>query len=523
ASVALQMVGISYQNIRKHLVKIIPEPVVEGMEKGFEIVKALITEGPMAAWEQLQEMAGEMKEAFVDAVKNWIKETIIVKAIEFIASLIIPGAGIIKAIIGIYDTIVFFIQKAKDIAQMVGNFLGSIGEIAMGNIGAAANALENGLATALTLVISFLAKLIHLDGVTAKIRAALNKIRGKVENMMAKVAKWIADKAKKLWGGVKKTAGDIKDKLFSWAFAKKTFTASDGKNHSLNVEEVGGKPKLIMRSDPHPVIEFLNAYANTYGGRSKIPQNIQGDFNTAYSMVDANGSITKKIAAIDKAEAPNSTFSEAQKTALRRDLLGLNTDLSKFLEKIVGTQSSLAKARERYKLEGTTGKYNGMIRKLVGDELTPDHQPQGSILSLIKADPYSAVFTHLPGIAAKFYDNGYAIMLYKDRHSKGRTYGRSVSVFNSQYESGFNSQSTEKKKREYFITALENERNADADAMAAVYNTPESSDAVWGDLKRFTTTAAEKTLLVSEIRKNVLDGLRTIKAQNFLHLKASTD
>lgn len=130
ASVALQMVGISYQNIRKHLVKIIPEPVVEGMEKGFEIVKALITEGPMAAWEQLQEMAGEMKEAFVDAVKNWIKETIIVKAIEFIASLIIPGAGIIKAIIGIYDTIVFFIQKAKDIAQMVGNFLGSIGEIA---------------------------------------------------------------------------------------------------------------------------------------------------------------------------------------------------------------------------------------------------------------------------------------------------------------------------------------------------------------------------------------------------------
>ena len=121
------------------------------------------------------------------------------KAIEFIASLIIPGAGIIKAIIGIYDTIVFFIQKAKDIAQMVGNFLGSIGEIAMGNIGAAANALENGLATALTLVISFLAKLIHLDGVTAKIRAALNKIRGKVENMMAKVAKWIAEKGKSLW------------------------------------------------------------------------------------------------------------------------------------------------------------------------------------------------------------------------------------------------------------------------------------------------------------------------------------
>jgi hypothetical protein len=241
--------------------------VVEGMEKGFEIVKALITEGPMAAWEQLQEMAGEMKEAFVDAVKNWIKETIIVKAIEFIASLIIPGAGIIKAIIGIYDTVVFFIQKAKDIAQMVGNFLGSIGEIAMGNIGAAANALENGLATALTLVISFLAKLIHLDGVTAKIRAALNKIRGKVENMMAKVAKWIAEKANKLFKknpGEKPKPGEKPDPEQTKEVAdlklKSPFQSVVKKKkekHNLVVEITNGKPQLFVRSEITSYEEFI--------------------------------------------------------------------------------------------------------------------------------------------------------------------------------------------------------------------------------------------------------------------------
>jgi hypothetical protein len=215
ASVALQMVGISYQNIRKHLVKIIPEPVVEGMEKGFEIVKALISDGPMAAWEALKDMAGELKDAFVDAVKSWIKETIIMKAIEFVASLIIPGAGIIRAIVGIYDTIVFFIQKAKDIAQMIGNFMGSIGEIAMGNIGAAAGALENGLAQGLTLVISFLAKLIKLDGITAKIRAALAKIKDKVDGMMSKVAKWIKEKATKLLKAVtgNKATVDTSEKI----------------------------------------------------------------------------------------------------------------------------------------------------------------------------------------------------------------------------------------------------------------------------------------------------------------------
>src|SRR6266571_6856083 len=119
------------------------------------------------------------------------KIKIVQKAIETIISLFVPGAGIVRAIVGIYDTIVFFIQKAKQIAQMVGNFLGSIAEIAAGNIGAAAAALEKGLATALKLVINFLAKFLRLDGITAKIRNAIEKLRAKVDSMLDKVVNWI--------------------------------------------------------------------------------------------------------------------------------------------------------------------------------------------------------------------------------------------------------------------------------------------------------------------------------------------
>ena len=80
----------------------------------------------MAVWDQLKEMAGDIKDAFIQAVKDFIKQKIVEQAIQWIASVLIPGAGIIKAIIGIYDTVVFFIKKAKDIIKMVGNFLGSI-------------------------------------------------------------------------------------------------------------------------------------------------------------------------------------------------------------------------------------------------------------------------------------------------------------------------------------------------------------------------------------------------------------
>lgn len=265
--IALQMVGITYQNMRKHMVVELGEPVVSGLEKTFTLVKTLVTEGPIAAWEQLKEMAGEMRDAFVDAVKDFIKTKIIEQAIQWIISIFVPGAGIIKAIIGIYDTIVFFIQKAKQIMQMIGNFLSSIGEIAAGNIGAAADAMENGLARGLSLVINFLAQLLHLNGITAKIREALQKIRAKVDGVMAKVAKWIADKAKKLFAPVTKKVEQAKawgkekveqgkewvkgkvDKVLNWWSAKKSFKGNDGKPHSLYYKGAANNAVLFMASD----------------------------------------------------------------------------------------------------------------------------------------------------------------------------------------------------------------------------------------------------------------------------------
>ncbi len=251
-SVALQMIGISWVNVRRHLVTVMTEPVVKGMEEGFKLVQTLVLEGPIAAWEQLKEMAGEMRDAFIDAVKDFIKQKIIEEAIKWLVALFVPGAGLIKAAIGIYDTIVFFIQKAKQIFQMVSNFLGSIAEIAAGNIGAAADAMEKGLARGLSLVISFLAQLLHLNAVTDKIRNAIQKIKNKVDAVLLKVAKWIAAQAKKLWGGIKTTAG----KLVAWWKARKKFTAG-GEAHSLHFTGEKRSARLVVESAPVALETFL--------------------------------------------------------------------------------------------------------------------------------------------------------------------------------------------------------------------------------------------------------------------------
>jgi hypothetical protein len=196
-SVLFQIIGISWANLKQRLVLLIPAPVVEGLQTTFGLVKTLVSEGPMAAWEQLKEMGEELKRTFVSAVTDWIKWKVVEEAVKTVLALFIPGAGMVRAIVAIYDTIVFFIQKARDIMQMIGSFLGSIAEIAAGNIGAAADALELGLARGLKLVIAFLAKFLRLDGITARIRTALDAVRNKVNAVLDKVASWVVGLAKK--------------------------------------------------------------------------------------------------------------------------------------------------------------------------------------------------------------------------------------------------------------------------------------------------------------------------------------
>jgi Domain of unknown function (DUF4157) len=271
AGVALQLLGLTWTHIRGKLVTLIGEPVVKSLETGFDLVVSLVRDGPMAAWEKLKEMGEEIKQAFIEGVTDFVKVKIVQKAIETIVEFFVPGAGIVRAIIGIYDTIVFFIQKAKQILEMIGNFLSSIGEIATGNIGAAAEALEKGLARALLLVINFLVRFLHLDGITAKIRAAIEKLRDKVDGALDRVAQWVVDKGKgviaklsgrqvgKFLGGA---ASKVKGALGSLFGIRKPVVLRTGEQHSLYFEPKGDQAVLTLASNPTPFNSFIDRIGN---------------------------------------------------------------------------------------------------------------------------------------------------------------------------------------------------------------------------------------------------------------------
>lgn len=504
--VALQMIGISYQNIRKHLVAAMGETVVAGLEKTFTLLKTLITEGPMAAWEQLKEMAGEMRDAFVEAVKDFIKTKIIEQAIQWLVSLFVPGAGIIKAVIGIYDTIVFFIQKAKQIIDMISNFLGSIADIAAGNIGAAADAMEAGLARGLSLVISFLAQLLHLSGITDKIRNAIQKIRSKVDGVLAKVAKWIADKAKLLVGGIK---GGVK-KLFGWAFAKSSFVDDEGKPHSILIDEAKGGARLMIASAPVPAAEFLNAYLLARGSEfEKANAKVIGEIRKAITQADAS------VQKIDTAMKANPDDPKLE--GMQRDLLNQNVILSGLLSKLVGEDASIGKTREKYLLEGIAGTYSS-IPKPKGDELTADHQPQAAVLQAAAEFDYFSDTGELATRAAGRAQQGYAINLHKIRHVAGATFGSKGKKTKEDFLATIKPKVKGKsrpKQRQTVVDQIKDDLKRDVQAMTEVakssYDSPN-----WSDITapKPTQQKKEKEKLILEIRNRILAGEAQVAAQD---------
>jgi len=101
-------------------------------------------------------------------------------------------------VIAIYNTVMFFVERLRQITQVVMSFIDSMAAIASGNIGAAANRVEQTMAGLLTLVISFLARLVGLGRVSDAVINVVNRIRAPIDRALDRVVDWIVTQARRL-------------------------------------------------------------------------------------------------------------------------------------------------------------------------------------------------------------------------------------------------------------------------------------------------------------------------------------
>lgn len=193
----LSVLGVTWQNIRLKLVRAVGEPAVAAMERGFEIVKTLIKDGPSALWEQLKTSLANLRDIVTERIMNFVLVRIVQAAITRIVSMLNPAGAFIQAIIAIYNTVMFFVERMRTIMQVARSFLNSMMNIAEGKLRPAAARVEQSMAGMLTLAISFLARLMGLGNITRQITNILTRIRRPIDQAMNRAVNWVVQQARR--------------------------------------------------------------------------------------------------------------------------------------------------------------------------------------------------------------------------------------------------------------------------------------------------------------------------------------
>ncbi|MBD1920028.1 DUF4157 domain-containing protein [Microcoleus sp. FACHB-831] len=199
-SLVTQVLGTVYENIRPRAVKRMGEKAVNFLESNFEMFVILKNEGIAGLWQSIQDQVGDLKVMVIDNIQNFVVDGIIKGGVMWVLSLLNPASAFVKACKAIYDIIMFFIERGSQIAELVNAVMESVTAIASGAVGGAAKLVENALSKALPVVISFMASLLGLGGISEKIQAIVQKVRGPIEKAIDWVIAQAVTFAKKIGG-----------------------------------------------------------------------------------------------------------------------------------------------------------------------------------------------------------------------------------------------------------------------------------------------------------------------------------
>ncbi|GAB4206981.1 MAG: hypothetical protein OHK0022_34620 [Roseiflexaceae bacterium] len=206
-SLVMQILGLTYPQIRAQIVKglgPIGETVIGALEGAWEVFQIIQSEGLAGLWQFIQDQIGDLKALVIDQIKEMIASQVIQAGIDWLIGILGgPAGAFIKAVQAIVRVVSWFVENAQRLSSLFHSIIDSVIAVAAGDIGGAAGLIEQSLAKALPSVISFLANLLGLGGISQKVQAILQKVRAPIERAID----WLVQKAvalgKKLWGMLK--------------------------------------------------------------------------------------------------------------------------------------------------------------------------------------------------------------------------------------------------------------------------------------------------------------------------------
>lgn len=191
-TLVMQILGLTYENIRSRAVSVLGEEAVSTLEKTFEIFEVLVTEGVAGLWTYVQTTVGDLKAMVLDRIRELVITQVIEAGIRWIIGLLGPVGAFIKACKAIYEVVSFFVQRAREVLALVEAVLDSVLDIAQGNLGGAATRVEDALARSIPILIGFLAALLSLGDLPDRIRSVIQTVQDPINEGI----QWVLEQAR---------------------------------------------------------------------------------------------------------------------------------------------------------------------------------------------------------------------------------------------------------------------------------------------------------------------------------------
>jgi hypothetical protein len=155
-----------------------------------DLVKNLASKGMHAA-EGMDAEQGTVKTEVVEGAKDFVKQSVIQAAVTKLISMFIPGGGIIQLFMTAFDMVKFVTNEGSRIASLVQSIMGGIANIARGDVTGAISKVEQSLAKAVPLALSFMSKIFRVSGIGQKIKAIIQKVKGKIDGVVKKLTDFL--------------------------------------------------------------------------------------------------------------------------------------------------------------------------------------------------------------------------------------------------------------------------------------------------------------------------------------------
>jgi len=207
------LLGLTWAAIRGRIVQRgVPEQAMSAVESSVPVAKKIQSEGIGGVWEEIKDKVGDLKQNLLGKITEYLIPTVIVAGITWLISLLTPASAFIKACKAIIDIVTFIIDRGAQIIAFVNAVLDAIIAIAAGGAGGVPALIETALATAIPVLIGFLAALLGIGGLADKVK----KFFQALSKPVMKAVDWVVDKivtfGKKIWAKLKgKGKGKDKD------------------------------------------------------------------------------------------------------------------------------------------------------------------------------------------------------------------------------------------------------------------------------------------------------------------------